>query len=616
MPVRRLKAISPSRYDLALGAAFGSLILVLMLVVAWAAGTYIQHANNKEEEKLASMLGALLKDSVERIGFSGKHHTRLLVEEVSERLPGVNAIQVSDLEGERIAHSDASLVGSTIPLEQWRSFEPLLAGKVALQIRTLQTESGRSLEVSQTYYSGFQNKLAGVVTLEVSTADYERDLQEGLGLLAMLILVLLLISTTIVIWLSKLFGETVRESELKKQLAEQEAKTAGAESRAKSDFLAMMSHEIRTPMNGVLGMAQLLEHTPLNDEQRHHLQVINDCGQSLLEIINDILDYSKISAGKLQLENVDVELRTTIQDCLELFSVKAQESGIPLLSEVSANIPLCIKTDPLRLRQILVNLISNAYKFTDSGQIRLRVEQVGKSTQRLRFELIDSGIGISTEQQARLFSPFTQADSSTSRQYGGTGLGLAICKQLLDCMGGEIGVDSKLQQGSRFWFEIPLVPGTATDFNPVMATVTTARSASTAAVPVYPQLRVLVAEDNANNLQVIEGMLDMFEIRPQLVPDGLAAVKAATAPGQGFDLILMDFEMPAMDGYTATREIRKMLQASDNGQREPVIIGLSAHVSAEHRERALTAGMNDCLGKPVMPGDLERILLEYFPVKA
>jgi two-component system sensor histidine kinase/response regulator len=323
-------------------------------------------------------------------------------------------------------------------------------------------------------------------------------------------------------------------------------------SSAKSEFLARMSHEIRTPMNGVMGMSELLQATDLTPRQRHLSETISHSAEALLQIINDILDFSKVEAGKLELEHVEFGLRDAVEETIEIFAGRAHAKGLELACAIELDVPGSVCGDPMRLRQVLINFVGNAIKFTDSGEVVVRVRSVGKDG-LLRFEVIDTGIGISEEAQAHVFNAFSQADSFTTRKYGGTGLGLAICRQLATLMGGEIGVHSEINRGSTFWLEIRLEPA--------------ADTAQT--LPRLPRLnlaglRALIVDDNASNREILRQHLQSWGVEVVAVETSDAALVALDAGREShFDLALVDDEMPGMNGIELAKLIREDARWSD-----------------------------------------------------
>jgi signal transduction histidine kinase/DNA-binding response OmpR family regulator len=317
-------------------------------------------------------------------------------------------------------------------------------------------------------------------------------------------------------------------------------------SSAKSEFLARMSHEIRTPMNGVMGMSELLQATELTPRQRHLSETISHSAEALLQIINDILDFSKVEAGKLELERVEFGLREAVEESLEIFAGRAHAKGLELVCAIEPEVPGTVCGDPMRLRQVLLNLIGNAIKFTDSGEVIVRVRAVGGNG-LLRFEVIDTGIGISEEAQAHIFNAFSQADSFTTRKYGGTGLGLAICRQLAALMNGEIGVRSEVNRGSTFWFEVRLEP--VADAIPTLTRLPRMNFAG---------LRALVVDDNASNRAMLQQHLESLGIEVTAAETSAAALAALSAADGGrFDLGLVDDQMPGMDGIQLAKLIRQ-----------------------------------------------------------
>ncbi|CAA6603206.1 putative Histidine kinase [Rhodospirillaceae bacterium LM-1] len=369
-----------------------------------------------------------------------------------------------------------------------------------------------------------------------------------------------------------------------------------AAAKARSEFLAVMSHEIRTPMNGVLGMTGLLLGQPLGDKQRHYAEIIQHSGESLMVLLNDILDLSKVEAGKLVLESIPFDPRQMFLELHHLMSPRAAEKNLQLLKRVDNGVPEFLLGDPSRLRQILLNLISNALKFTERGSISFALESLGQTSAgvaHLRFSVADTGIGIDADVQNLLFREFAQADASIARRFGGTGLGLAISARLAEAMGGKIEISSQANQGSLFWIDLDL---------PVAQSLPVREET---AIDV-PSLTLLVAEDNAINRQVISGILEGRGHTVLLVEDGAQAVKALEM-GQ-FDAVLMDGWMPVMDGIEAARCIRAL---KDPAKAATPIIAMTANVSESDIRSYLDAGMDDALGKPV---DLARLDLALHKV--
>ncbi len=415
----------------------------------------------------------------------------------------------------------------------------------------------------------------------------------------------------------------LQERELALAEREQARMVAESASKAKSQFLAAMSHEIRTPMNGVLGLAELMLETPLDARQRGYMQTLYRSGENLLDIINDVLDLAKIEAGKIELHLVDYDLRLALHDVMDLLAQRASKKGLSLDMRIEPDVPALVRGDPGRLQQVLTNLIGNSIKFTERGSVTVRVScsaSCGDSTaprqdgtasvcpahpvagvRTVRISVADTGIGITPEDQGRLFRAFEQGgDAELARRLGGTGLGLAISKQLVQLMGGRIGVSSEPGRGATFWLAIP-VESVANSSLPSAKPVPAGGAQS------LPPAHVLLVEDNVVNREVARVMLESLGLSVSVAEDGAQGVAAFLAGS--FEAILMDCQMPELDGLEATRRIR---HCEGNGSRSHVpIIALTANAVEGDRDQCLAAGMDDYLSKPFKRSDLRDVLSKW-----
>ncbi len=475
------------------------------------------------------------------------------------------------------------------------------------------TGAARSLRKTEGYYvswaeAAIEGGPVGRVAVVVSTArlkaggELERSIlfSAGVGGVVAFLFALLFVRLYI--------GPIIRVTETAFARLEKTTAKALEAARLKSEFLANMSHEIRTPMNGVLGMIELLSRTVLDEKQRRYLSTLQTSAGGLMSVLNDILDFSKIEAGKMELREENCRVRALVDEVTELFAARVELRGVQIEAKVEADVPSQVEADTERVRQVLSNLVGNAVKFTERGSITVRasVEENQGQVFQLRFEVIDTGIGIEPAVQGKLFEAFSQVDGSLTRKHGGTGLGLAICKQLVVLMKGRIGVTSEAGRGSTFWFVLPLrrLESTGSLALPTLSTrpLALAPSSKTGA-----SRKILVAEDNPINQEVIREVLSDLGYEAYVVENGAQALTALEQ--ESYPLVLMDCQMPELDGYGAAREIRRR----EAGARHIPVIAVTAHAFEGERQKALAAGMDDYVTKPISPSILSEVIERWWP---
>ena len=494
-----------------------------------------------------------------------------VMERVNRATLGLLGYEETDLIGKRLSMilSTTGIVGETIP-DNDEFVEIISKGYVNNLETTYRARDGRLIPVllSASLMHGVDNTVQGIVCVALD----------------------------------------ITERKQAEKVLHEAKEAAEAASKAKSQFLANMSHEIRTPMNGVLGMLDLMLDSNIDEAQLRLARMAHSSADKLLSVINDILDFSKIEAGKLELQPIVFSIRELAKEVRDLFWVKARKKSIGMTLHINDSIPDLVEGDPLRLRQILINLKGNAIKFTEQGEISLAVYLAEETAADvlLRFEVRDTGTGIKPDAQKKIFDAFSQADSSMARRHEGTGLGLAISKQLVEMMGGKIGVESEPARGSLFWFTVRLKRGDESamhrDIEETYVEVAGSSMESR-------QLRVLLAEDNPVNQEVGRLVLEALDCMVEVVDDGRRAVEALFS-GE-YDLVFMDCQMPDLDGYEATRMIRRKEEKFGGERRRVPIIALTAHAMEGDRELCLEAGMDDYLAKPFNAGQIGAILQKW-----
>lgn len=468
-------------------------------------------------------------------------------------------------------------------------------------------------------------RMKGISALLITeNREHQLKLYNYLGLL---VLLLAIIVSMIIFFIVRKMLEAKNAHKNAETLAAElqlAAIKAEAASKSKSEFLATMSHEIRTPMNGVLGMVTLLKETPLSPTQADYVATIYGSASALLTILNDILDISKLEAGRFEIDDSEFDLVPMVQDVTALFSITAEQKNTRVLTKIDESVKGIYRSDAGRVRQVLLNLVGNAVKFTDSGEVIVSVKKDKYRQGWVRFSVKDTGLGIAEDAKGKLFNVFTQADASTSRKFGGTGLGLAICKRIVEGLGGEIGFASLEGVGSRFYFTLPMTYlGVASDKEPVKSFSDQTKDllkgvsepmeslrliadkSPCAELAPSNRLRVLVVEDNRVNQKVAMGLLSKFNQEVLIAENGVEAL--ALLEKEAVDLVFMDMQMPIMDGLEAAQAIR----FSQKAFKDVPIVAMTANAMKEDRENCLAAGMNDYLSKPIKKAELEAMVEKW-----
>mgnify|MGYP002620748748 CR=1 FL=1 len=490
-------------------------------------------------------------------------------------------------------------VEATLALDSW-----LLAIETGEQ--PLDDDTRRMLDAELAALQSLTSTLLVDVNAHVSSlrSQERNDLLSLYGVVLGLIVLLMASGSVLVLLLIREGREhATKTRQLQQRTDELDATARLAEkaSQAKSEFMAVMSHEIRTPLNGVVGVADLLADEPLPSRGRELLRSLNDSVLSLQVVIDDVIDYTRYEAGGLELDTQPFELEPLIDQVSRIYRMEAERRGLVFEVHIEAGVPAALEGDIARLRQVLMNLLNNAFKFTSEGEIRLKVDTTAEGS--IRFLVRDTGCGIPEDKHETLFKPFSQVDSSISRRYGGSGLGLAICERLVSSMGGQIAMESRAGLGSLFWFEVPLpaVPLASLPHHPGTA-------GEGPALPPLPQRHILVVEDQSTNRKLARAMLERLGQRVQVAENGQAALERLAS--ETFDLVLMDMQMPVLDGLATTRRWRA--RETPSSGRLP-IVAMTANAMPEDHARCLAAGMDDVLGKPFTRRDLYRLLQGSLP---